>query len=215
MALTTAFIPFRKYHGLGNDFIIVNALVEHGGLSEDEERRIQDPAVVRNLCSRRRGIGADGVILLQRSREGCDFSTNIINSDGSIAQMCGNGIRCLGKFIQDLQLIPVNPSSNQDTVTIHTLAGPIKLNFQQNESICVDMGAPRLIPHLIPTSLFGDVFALNAPLPFSEKSLRCSCVSMGNPHCVSVFLFLSIRTNLIQLYKSKPTDPLYSSPTVI
>ncbi len=181
------FVPFRKYHGLGNDFIIVDACSPHG-ISDATLKQIQDPAVIANLCNRRRGIGADGVIFLFDGSNGCDYSTSIINSDGSIAQMCGNGIRCLGKFIQDLQILPKNHQSSStvgEIITISTLAGAIKLNFQQNDSICVDMGAPRLLPRQIPTRLESHEFALNVHLPFAEKSIDCSCVSMGNPHCVS------------------------------
>jgi diaminopimelate epimerase len=160
---------------LGNDFILV-----------DNRRQSQpclSPEEAVALCNRRFGVGADGVIFLLPGQEGADFSMRLFNSDGSEAEMCGNGIRCLARFLQDLG-IPGRDGAYQ----IHTLAGRIVPQVRADGLVTVDMGIPRLLAKQIPTTLVEpDEKVIRQPLAVAGREWRVTAVSMGNPHCV-VFL---------------------------
>lgn len=174
-ARLTPRLSFHKYQGLGNDFILV-----------DNRRQSQpclSPEEAVALCDRRFGVGADGVIFLLPGQEGADFSMRLFNSDGSEAEMCGNGIRCLARFLQDLG-IPGRDGAYQ----IHTLAGRIVPQVWADGLVTVDMGIPRLLAKQIPTTLVEpDEKVIRQPLAVAGREWRVTAVSMGNPHCV-VFL---------------------------
>lgn len=167
-------LTFWKYHGLGNDFILID--------NRDQQDPILDAATATQLCDRRFGVGADGVIfLLPSQEEGADYQMRIFNSDGSEPEMCGNGIRCLAQFLQDLG---VNPPLG--TYRIQTLAGLMIPRIQEPGLITVDMGPPRVRATEIPAKLGNpDDTILEYPLPVAEQTWPITCVSMGNPHCVT------------------------------
>ena len=162
---------FTKMHGLGNDYVCINCFRE----------RVEDPSgFARTLCDRHYGIGADGLILICPSKVS-DFKMEIYNSDGSVAGMCGNGIRCLGKYVYDYGL------TGKETLSIETKSGIRNMHLQiQDGKACgamVDMGVPRLNAHSIPILSEKDL-VINDPIEVQEKSYRMTGISMGNPHAV-------------------------------
>ncbi|MBD2435996.1 diaminopimelate epimerase [Nostoc sp. FACHB-110] len=167
-------IEFTKYHGLGNDFILVD--------NRASASPILTPAQAVELCDRHFGIGADGVIFALPGKNGNDYTMRIFNSDGSEPEMCGNGIRCLAAFLADLE----GASRTQDKYRIHTLAGTITPQLTPDGQVRVDMGVPRLLAGEIPTTLgTGDAKVVNQPLEVAGQTWEVTCVSMGNPHCVT------------------------------
>lgn len=162
---------FTKMHGLGNDYVCINCFRE----------RVEDPpGFARALCDRHYGIGADGLILICPSKVS-DFKMEIYNSDGSVAGMCGNGIRCLGKYVYDYRLI------GKETLSIETKSGIRNMHLHiQDGKACgamVDMGVPRLNAHSIPILSEKDL-VINDPIEVQKKNYRMTGISMGNPHAV-------------------------------
>ena len=162
---------FTKMHGLGNDYVCINCFRE----------RVEDPpGFARTLCDRHYGIGADGLILICPSKVS-DFKMEIYNSDGSVAGMCGNGIRCLGKYVYDYRL------TGKETLSIETKSGIRNMHLHiQDGKVCgamVDMGVPRLNAHSIPILSEKDL-VINEPIEVQEKNYRMTGISMGNPHAV-------------------------------
>ncbi|MFN9465877.1 MAG: diaminopimelate epimerase, partial [Pseudanabaena sp.] len=165
-------IAFSKYHGLGNDFILI------------DNRHSAEPILTSEQavkwCDRNFGIGADGVIFLLAEANG-EHRMRIFNSDGSEPEMCGNGIRCLAKFMQDLN-IPTTGSKYQ----IQTGAGLIVPQMDADGQVTVDMGKPFLTATEIPTTLRdSDHKVINVPLEVGGKTWNVTTVSMGNPHCMT------------------------------
>ncbi len=164
-------MKFFKYQGLGNDFIIIEDLSEQIRINSSE---------IKKICHRHFGIGADGLIIARPS-EKADFYMSYFNADGTQAEMCGNGIRCLAKFLDETGKV------NKDELSIETLAGiKILKLFRQNSEIKeieVNMGSPRFRPEEIPIEVEGnEVF--DFLLSVNKKNFLISAVSMGNPHCV-------------------------------
>ncbi len=167
-------VDFVKLHGLGNDFLMIDARsagdVDWAGLA-------------RSACDRHFGVGGDGLLLLLAS-DCCDWRLRIINSDGSEAEMCGNGIRCFAKWLRDSGL------ETRDTFTVETLAGtitPTIVSYDGGDTalVAVDMGQPRLAPEQIPVLADpGAQRVVSALLQVDEEPFLMTCVSMGNPHCV-------------------------------
>ncbi|MCL1468718.1 diaminopimelate epimerase [Argonema galeatum] len=167
-------IEFTKYHGLGNDFILID--------NRTSSSPVLTPEEAVKLCDRHFGIGADGVIFALPGQDGTDYTMRIFNSDGSEPEMCGNGIRCLAQFIAELEGI----SSQDSEYRIHTLAGVITPKLRLDGQVMVDMGLPRLLAAEIPTTLCSaDEKVVNQPLEVDGKSWDVTCVSMGNPHCIT------------------------------
>lgn len=167
-------IEFTKYQGLGNDFILVD--------NRHQATPCLTPDRAVQLCDRHFGIGADGVIFTLPGQEGTDYTMRIFNSDGSEPEMCGNGIRCLARFIADLE----GRGNQPVTYKIHTLAGTIIPEVLANGQVRVDMGEPHLSAAEIPTTLGekeGQV--VNQPLQVAGQEYLVTCVSMGNPHCMT------------------------------
>jgi diaminopimelate epimerase len=165
-------ISFVKYHGLGNDFILVDNRQQPEPLITPEQ------AIV--WCDRHFGIGADGVIFALPGQEGTDYTMRIFNSDGSEPEMCGNGIRCLARFIADLE-----GDSAKGVYQIHTLAGVIIPKLEAGQ-VTVDMGQPRLLAAEIPTTLAAaDQQVVNQAIEAADASWQVTCVNMGNPHCIT------------------------------
>jgi len=165
---------FVKMHGLGNDFIVVNPEAE--GL---DETQFSELAV--RWCDRHFGIGADGLILVLPSSI-ADFRMRIFNPDGSEAEMCGNGIRCFGKYVYERRLSSHNP------LRVETLAGTQELDLNVSngkvESVAVDMGEPRLQAAQIPLAGEERETVVDMPMVVDGIEYRFTAVSMGNPHCV-------------------------------
>jgi len=168
-----ATLAFAKLHGTANDFVYVDA---RRGLP-------CDPATLAPaLCDRHRGIGADGLILLLDSEQ-ADCRMRIFNADGSVAEMCGNGIRGFAKFVLDRELVRRVP------LHVETDAGIKIVEPEMDDGrvvrVAVDMGAPVWDGRSIPVDADGEV--VERPLEVDGRVYRVTCVSMGNPHCV-VFL---------------------------
>ena len=171
-------LPISNYHGLGNDFILV------------DNRASQEPMVTPEqavaVCDRNFGIGGDGVIFVLPGTEGADYTMRIYNSDGSEPEMCGNGIRCLAKFILGIEAEDGTLPELPHTYSIHTLAGTIRPELQPNGQVTVDMGEPILTAKDIPTTLgTPEGKAVNETLSVGGKDWQVTCVSMGNPHCIT------------------------------
>jgi diaminopimelate epimerase len=167
-------IPFTKMHGAGNDYVYVNGFDVH----------IADPAALaRAVSPRRKGIGSDGLILIRPSSVAA-VGMEMYNADGSRGEMCGNGIRCVGKYAWEHGLARENP------LRVETDAGIKMLELEVSDgkvrSVNVDMGEPILDPARIPARFDGPT-VIDAPLEVSGEVHRVTCVSMGNPHCVLFF----------------------------
>jgi len=161
-------LPFYKYEGIGNDFLIVEKEAL-GGVRLTTEQAIA-------LCDRHRGVGADGVLVLDIDTPSMD----VINSDGSVPEMCGNGIRCAALHLAR------SAGESAPEVTIGTLAGPhpcLVVNRPGAESVAVQMAPPSLVPRDLPLS--SDAPWLDHPLTVDGRSIRLTGVSMGNPHAVT------------------------------
>lgn len=167
-------IEFTKYHGLGNDFILID--------NRSDSEPVITPEQAVQLCDRHFGIGADGVIFALPSENNTDYTMRIFNSDGSEPEMCGNGIRCLAAFLAELE----GDSRQSNQYRIHTLAGVITPELMSDGQVKVDMGIPRLLAGEIPTTLCpADEKVINQPLEVAGKTWDVTCVSMGNPHCIT------------------------------
>lgn len=158
-------LEFTKMHGLGNDFILLDC----------RTRKIQGlQKTLKRLSNRRFGIGFDQALIL-RSSDKADFAMDVYNNDGARVEMCGNGIRCLARYIWTRGL------SKKRRLDIETLAGVIRPE-KAGDLIRVDMGEPILEGTLIPTVIEGHI--IDKRLAISDKTFHITCVSMGNPHCV-------------------------------
>ncbi|MBD2245541.1 diaminopimelate epimerase [Nostoc sp. FACHB-888] len=167
-------IEFTKYHGLGNDFILID-----NRLSSEP---VVTPEQAIKLCDRHFGIGADGVIFALPGENGTDYTMRIFNSDGSEPEMCGNGIRCLAGFLADLE----GEFRNKDSYRIHTLGGVMTPQLLSNGQVKVDMGLPRLLAGEIPTTLTpNEEKVISQPLEVAGQTWDVTCVNMGNPHCIT------------------------------
>ena len=159
---------FAKYHGIGNDFVMLADLDDAVGLS---------PELVRRLCDRRFGIGADGVIRVAPGRDGGDLLMDYVNSDGSVGEMCGNGIRCLAVFARAEGLLDATE------IKVDTRAGLKVVKVIDQDRVTVDMGAPIFEPSEIPIVWDGRD-AMGAKAELRDGVVEVACLSMGNPHAV-------------------------------
>ncbi len=169
-------LPFTKMQGCGNDYVYVDGF----------HHRVDDPpALARAISDRRFGVGSDGLILVLPS-ERADVRMRMWNSDGSESEMCGNGIRCVAKFAYERGLAP-----RKARLTAETGAGVLALDLDVRdgrvEAVTVDMGVPRLERAEIPVAgpLAGPGRVVDEPLAVGDRTLGVTCVSMGNPHCVT------------------------------
>lgn len=164
---------FTKMHGAGNDYVYVDCF---------HERPPADPAALaRAITHRHTGVGGDGLILIRPS-ERADARMQMFNADGSEAEMCGNGIRCVARYVYDHGI------ARKEEMTIETGAGVLLLQLPVRngtvEQVRVNMGRPVFHHELIPTTLVGDP-PVRAPLDVEGRTLEVTCVSMGNPHCIT------------------------------
>ena len=186
-------MKFTKMQGCGNDYVYVNCL----------EETISDPEqLAREVSDRHYGMGSDGLILICPSKV-ADFEMVMYNADGSRSEMCGNGIRCVGKYVYDYGL------TDKTSVSIETLAGIKYLDLTVENGVVrqvrVNMGAPIFEPELVPCKIAGEWTDLPTetegqtqaviakPLIVDGKEYAVTCISMGNPHCV-IFMEEDVRT---------------------
>jgi diaminopimelate epimerase len=166
-------MKFTKMHGAGNDYVYINCF-------EEQVKNPQELAIA--VSDRHFGVGADGLILIMPSTT-ADVRMRMYNADGSEAEMCGNGIRCVAKFAADSGLIA------GDEIRVETGAGilSLKLHFDLDKKVDrvrVNMGSPRLMPDEIPVATQRDTMIIDQPLDVLDRTFSITCVSMGNPHCV-------------------------------
>ena len=174
---------FTKMHGAGNDYVYVDCFNE----------KVPDnlPELARRISDRHCGVGGDGLILIHPS-DVADARMQMFNDDGSEAEMCGNGVRCVAKYVHD------HGHAKNKNLVIETGAGVLSLDLEIVDSltknVTVDMGEPTLRPDLIPTTLGGPKATgpvVDAPLIIGGRELAVTCVSMGNPHCITYVKRLS------------------------
>ncbi|MBC8470240.1 MAG: diaminopimelate epimerase [Planctomycetes bacterium] len=201
-------MKFTKMHGLGNDYIYVNCF----------EETIENPVQLAQIVSdRHRGIGADGLILISPS-ETAGVRMRIFNSDGSEAEMCGNGIRCVAKYAYEHKLAETGgpfslsgqPSGCQASLNIETGNGILTVGLAVDDRdniqrVCVNMGQPILAPKDIPVNLSGEKVVEQA-IEILRQELLMTCVSMGNPHAV----FFCDNVDLIELERLGPAIENYT-----
>jgi diaminopimelate epimerase len=178
-------MKFTKMQGLGNDYVYINCF----------EEKVENPSELAvKLSDRHFGIGSDGLILIKPSDK-ADFTMDMYNADGSRSEMCGNGIRCVGKYVYDYGL------TDKTEISVETLAGIKYLKFTLGDDgkvklVRVNMGAPILTPSEVPVDLSldghgtGDISQYSElvkayPFTVDGRTFDITCVSMGNPHCVS------------------------------
>lgn len=166
-------MKFTKMQGAGNDYIYINGF----------EEKIENPSELSiKLSDRHFGIGSDGLILILPS-EAANFRMRMFNADGSEGKMCGNASRCIAKYVYEKGL------TDKTAVTLETLAGIKALNLDvangKVTSVTVDMGRAQFAAEQIPVALQGHSEVINYPLSLSCGAYKITCVSMGNPHCVT------------------------------
>jgi len=166
-------VKFTKMHGAGNDYVYVNCF----------EESVADPSrAAVQVSDRNFGVGSDGLILIMPS-DAADARMRMFNSDGSESEMCGNGIRCVAKYVYDHGIVSKNE------ITVETCAGILTLNLSPGrdgkiEKVRVNMGAPRLTRSKIPMIGGANDQVISEPLTILDRTFLITCVSMGNPHCV-------------------------------
>ena len=172
-------MKFAKMHGIGNDYVYINCF----------EEIVEEPSALSVWVSDRHfGVGSDGLILICPAEE-ADFEMRMYNADGSEAQMCGNGIRCVGKYVYDHHM------TSSTEITVKTGAGIKKLHLEPKgglvQSVCVEMGQPILEPERIPVILPEEEYEsmypgilVNTPIFAAGNDWHFTAVSMGNPHCI-------------------------------
>lgn len=161
-------LQFTKMHGLGNDFVVIDGIHQAVALHSEQ---------VRFLADRRWGIGCDQVLLVEApQRADADFRYRIFNADGGEVEQCGNGARCFARFVRDRGL------TDKEELCVETLAGLLRLRFQPDGQVSVDMGQPRLEPADAP--FFATRRAARYLIAADGMDLEIGVVSMGNPHAV-------------------------------
>jgi diaminopimelate epimerase len=164
---------FTKMHGAGNDYVYVDCFRQP--VPDDP------PGLSRRISDRHFGIGSDGLILICPSDK-ADARMRMFNADGSEAEMCGNGIRCVAKFLYDHGI------AQKQVLTVETARGVLTLNLEVHggavQQVRVDMGEPIFEAARIPTTLPGNP-PIEVPLTLGERTFGVTCVSMGNPHCIT------------------------------
>lgn len=172
-------MKFTKMQGCGNDYVYINGFTE-------KVRPQEKPELVRRLSDRHFGIGGDGVIFINPA-ENADFEMEMFNADGTRAEMCGNGIRCVAKFVYDKGLTDAERirvvSAGQIKYLDLTVEGKTETSRGSVSNVRVNMGSPILQAKLVPVLTAGEQ-AVNEPIVVQGQEYRMTCVSMGNPHAV-------------------------------
>lgn len=172
-------LPFVKMHGAGNDYIYIDCFAQPVPNQPEE--------LARRLSERHTGVGGDGIVLvIPPTHPQADARMRMFNADGTESEMCGNATRCVAKLLYDRGIVP------KEQMTLETGRGLLRMELReiingQVRQVCVDMGEPVFLPGLIPTTLgnpgAGDV--VDVPFRMADAELKVTCLSMGNPHCVT------------------------------
>ena len=189
-------VNFTKMQGLGNDFVILD-------YEEYEKSKLEMPALVQKLCDRHFGIGADGLIIINQNTKNTDIGWYFYNSDGSVAQMCGNGIRCFAKYVKQKGYV------NKDEFSVETKAGIIIPKINADGLVTVNMNNPVLTPSLIPVNSINN---LNIELRAGNQTFNANAISMGNPHCV-IFVEKDSKTYALKYGAEIETNPIFPEKT--
>jgi len=172
-------LPFTKVEGLGNDFVVVDLRARAGS---KEAAAVQDPELVRKVCDRHFGVGGDGILAILPGIEG-DARMRVLNADGSEAEMCGNGIRCVAKVLYES-----DPALRKPVLEIDTGAGLLACEMTASgghvDSVTVEMGRPRFTRDEIPLAPGGAARVTRESIGAEGRTFRFTAVSMGNPHAV-------------------------------
>lgn len=161
-------LKFTKMHGLGNDFVVIDAVNQSISLT---------PEQVRTIANRRFGVGCDQLLLVERaSGKGIDFRYRIFNADGSEVEQCGNGARCFARFVRDKGL------TDKDEIVVETASGVITLYIEDDGQIRVNMGIPNFTPDQLPFNAAQEQRVYE--LEIDNELIKFGAVSMGNPHAV-------------------------------
>ena len=161
-------MQFSKMHGLGNDFMVVDAVTQNVYFS---------PELIRRLADRHLGIGFDQLLIVEPPYDpDLDFHYRIFNADGSEVAQCGNGARCFARFVR------LKGLTNKNDIRVSTQNGRMVLSVNQDELVCVNMGEPNFEPQQVPfrANKAESIYLMRA----AEQTVMCGVVSMGNPHCV-------------------------------
>jgi diaminopimelate epimerase len=163
-------LKFSKMHGLGNDFMVIDAITQQVELSTSQ---------IQFLADRQFGIGFDQLLMVEKpTLENVDFRYRIFNADGSEVEQCGNGVRCFARFVRQQQF------SDKDRIAVETASGVVFPTIQANGNVTVDMGLPRFDPQQVPFQV--EQQAVTYSINVSGESIDFGVVSMGNPHAVMV-----------------------------
>ncbi len=163
-------IKFTKMHGLGNDFVVLDAIHQHF---------VPSAAEARFLADRHFGVGCDQVLVVEEpTQKGVDFRYRIFNADGGEVEQCGNGARCFARFVHDRGL------TDKRDIRVETKSGIISPRLEDDGRVTVDMGVPRLSPEDVPFE--SDRLDVVQPLQVNDRTFDITAVSMGNPHAVQV-----------------------------
>jgi diaminopimelate epimerase len=189
-------------HGVGNDYIYVNCFSEK--LPDDVA------ALARKMTHRHFGVGGDGLILIRPS-DVADARMQMLNVDGSEGEMCGNGVRCVAKYVYDHDI------ARKPALKIETGAGVLDLKLQVDSSdlvheVTVDMGPPETQASKVPTTLASSGQVVDHPVEFDGQSFRATCVSMGNPHCI-IFVESATDDLVLGLGPKIENDPRFPNRT--
>jgi diaminopimelate epimerase len=189
-------------HGVGNDYIYVNCFSEK--LPDDIS------ALARKITHRHFGVGGDGLILIRPS-DVADARMQMLNVDGSEGEMCGNGVRCVAKYVYDHDI------ARKPALKIETGAGVLDLKLQVDSSdlvheVTVDMGPPETEASKVPTTLASSGQVVDHPVDFDGRSFRATCVSMGNPHCI-IFVDSATDDLVLGLGPKIESDPRFPNRT--
>ena len=189
-------IKFTKMNGLGNDFVILD-------WKEYQKTNSTPDKLALKLCNRNFGIGADGLIIVKPDTDKADISWIFYNSDGSVAQMCGNGMRCFARYVYDKKIV------NKKEFSVETKAGIIIPKIISDTEVTVNMGKPVLEPEKIPCKTETN---LKIPYAFGNEEFLLNTVSMGNPHCI---IFVPKDSEKLALkYGTKiENDPMFPEKT--
>ena len=161
-------LEFTKMHGIGNDFVVIDAISQQVAL---------DPNTARRIADRHFGVGCDQILVVERpTRDDTDFRYRIYNSDGGEVEHCGNGARCFARYVRDSGL------TAKSVLRVETLAGILELRIEADGRVTVDMGVPRFAPAEVPFVCEREQATYRIPL--QHHSIEASVLSMGNPHCV-------------------------------
>lgn len=167
-------LKFTKMHGIGNDFVVIDAINQSVSLHPDQLRLLSD---------RHFGIGCDQILLVEKATDQADFRYRIFNADGNEVEQCGNGARCFVRYVHDHGL------TNKKLIDVETLSGVISPRLEANGEVTVNMGIPKFEPADIPFAAEKD--ALTHWLDLNDNKVKISVVSMGNPHAIRIIPSIS------------------------